>query len=389
VSDIAKQCRELEEQIIEWRREFHLHPEISHKEVWTGQRIQELMDRFDIPWVALPDSTSFIATLDSGRPGKTLVLRADIDGLPVEEKTGLPFASQQPGAMHACGHDAHIAMMLGAVKLLEAKKKDFKGKIHICWQSAEEQGGGAVEQVQWLIAHGGVDRVAALHIWSSIPGGTLMLYPGPTMSGLFAFKITIKGEGGHGSRPDMVRDPIKAACDLALQLSSIPVNYYDALDHSVVHIGQVNGGTAANIFPETAEVVGGVRYFNPAGPPVLIDIIKRMIHGIELIHQVDIRLDMSPILTPVMNDAQALAEAKKALDKVKGLDFYDAMFPLMGSDNYSVFTSTFPGFYGFLGAANEEKGINWQQHSPHFDIDESVLRLGTEFFVRYALDYLD
>jgi amidohydrolase len=132
----------------------------------------------------------------------------------------------------------------------------------------------------------------------------------------------------------------------------------------------------------------GVRFFNPAGPPAIQDVIKRMVHGVELIHQVDIRLDMTPTLPPVVNDLAALDEARAALDAVDDLVDYNATFPLMGSDNYSLFTSTFPGFYGFLGAANQERQIDWEQHSPHFDVDESVLRKGAEFLARYALDFL-
>jgi amidohydrolase len=389
MDDIARRARALEDQLIDWRREFHRHPEVSFKEVWTGARIQAELDKIGVPWTALTDSTSFMATLEGGGgEGKTIALRADIDGLPVAEETGLPFASQEDGVMHACGHDAHIAMMLGVLTILKALQPKLKGKVQICFQAAEELGGGAIEAIQWLMDNGGADRVAALHIWSSLPGGTLMLYPGATMSGLFGFKILLRGQGGHGSRPDMVRDPIKAACDLVLQLSSIPVNYYDALDHCVVHVGQVNGGTALNVFPETAEVVGGVRFFNEAGPPKIMDVITRMCHGVELTHQVEIRLDFSGVLTPVMNDPAAVAEAKKTLAKVGGLELLETTQPLMGSDNYALFAATFPGFYGFLGAADDARGLNRQQHSPHFDIDESVMRLGTEFLARYAVDYL-
>jgi amidohydrolase len=388
VDEIAEACRTLEDQIIDWRREFHRHPELSYQETWTGRRIQAELDRLGLPWEAIPESTSFAATVEGARPGPAVALRADIDGLPVTEDTGLAFASETEGVMHACGHDGHIAMLLGAASVLAARRDQLAGRVHLLFQSAEEVGGGAVELIRWLMDHGGAERVAALHIWSSLPAGTLMLYPGATMSGLFAFKITFRGEGGHGSRPDLVRDPIKAACDVVLQLSAIPVNYYDALDHAVVHIGQIHAGTAPNIFPETAEVIGGVRYFNPAGPPELMDLIKRMLHGAELTHNVECRIDFSPVLTPVMNDAAALAEARQALAAVDGLELLDATQPLMGSDNYSLFTAEYPGFYGFLGAADDERGLNVQQHSPHFDLDEAVLVQGTEFLVRYALGVL-
>jgi amidohydrolase len=387
MDDIARLAAELEPQMIEWRREFHRHPEVSYQEVWTAARIQAEVAKLGLAYTTFDGSTSFAATLEGAKPGKTIALRADFDGLPVAEETGLPFASENPGVMHACGHDTHIAMLLGAATILKRLQPTLAGRVQLCFQSAEEVGGGATELVDWLKAQGGADRVAGLHIWSLEPTGSIKLAVGPVMSGLFAFKITVTGEGGHGSRPDMVRDPIKAACDLVLKLSAIPVNHYDALDHSVVHIGHIQSGTAPNVFPDSAEITGGVRFFQPEGPDKVKEAIERICRGAELAYRVAVAVDYSPIVAPVVGHAAAVAEAKEVVGRVAGLEVSATVEPQMGSDNYSQFTAAFPGFYGFLGAARPD-GVPRLHHSSRFDIDESALRPGAEFLARYAAEFL-
>jgi amidohydrolase len=311
-----------------------------------------------------------------------------MDALPVTEETGVPYKSKTDGLMHACGHDAHMAMLLGAAAVLNERREFLQGTVYICFQSAEEVGGGALEIVKYLRSKGSVGRAVSLHIWSSVPAGEIILLPGAAMSGLFAFDVMFKGQGGHGSRPDLVKDPIKPACDLALKISSIPSNFCDVMDHCVVHVCKVEGGVGYNIFPSAASVAGAARFFKQSSGDRIIAEIGRMANGVAGTYNVETDYKHTMILPPVVNDKTAVEDAKKTVGEIPGLRVSDTTQPIAASDNMSLILDSFPGVYGILGAMNEEKGINWQQHSPRFDIDEEVLGLGMEFMVRCAEDFL-
>jgi amidohydrolase len=230
--------------------------------------------------------------------------------------------------------------------------------------------------------------VVSLHIWSSVPTGEIILLPGATMAGLCAFDVLFKGQGGHGSRPDLVKDPIKPACDLLLKISSIPSNFCDVMDHCVVHVCKIEGGVGYNMFPPTASIAGVARFFKKSSGDRIVAEIERMAKGVAETYNVEADYKHTPLLPPVVNDKTAVEDAKKIVGEIPGLHVSDTTQPMAASDNISLILSSFPGVYGFLGAMNEEKGINWQQHSPHFDIDEDVLALGTEFMARCAEDFL-
>jgi amidohydrolase len=387
--DISQLCRKTEEKLVAWRREFHAHPELSLQEVWTSARIKEELAGMGIPSEIVPGTHSLVGVVEGASPGKTMALRADIDALPMQEENDVPYKSRVDGAMHACGHDAHIAMLLGAASVLGELRASLKGKVMLCFQSAEEIGFGAAELIDYLDARGGVDQIIALHIWSSIKEGTIMLLDGPTMAGAVGFDIDVKGQGGHASRPDLARDPIRPACDLVLKITSIPSNFYDVLDHSVVHVGMIQGGTQGNIFPNRALVRGGFRYFKSEGKDKIMSYIRQIAAGVAETYGVE--AEVKPFggsVPPVLNHRDSVARARALVPQVEGLEIDDTQQPICASDNYGYFLLKYPGFYGFLGAMNEKKGIVWTQHHTRFDIDEAALRKGCEFMCRYALDFL-
>ncbi|MDR1786563.1 MAG: amidohydrolase [Spirochaetaceae bacterium] len=406
--DVSQTVRTCEDQIIRWRREFHEHPELAYREEWTSGRIQEELKKLGIPfdlvktikpkevWTpfgvppeAVDKPLGIVGRLQgTGKgPGKKFALRADIDALPMQEETTVPFKSKIDGAMHSCGHDAHAAMLLGAAKALSEHRDAFSGTIYLCFQCAEEIAGGAAEIVKYLKDKGGVDGVAALHVFANIPAGKICLKPGPMMAGLFPFVIDIKGQGGHGSRPDLSRDPIKPAADLILKLSSIPSNFYEVFGDSVVHVCEVHGGTAHNIFPDTAMLSGAVRFFKKKGNVKLLKVIRRIVKGVGETYNVDVDFKEVLVLGPVINNADFIRRARTVVPGIPGLSILELADPFAGSDDFSEFLDTFPGFYGILGVANEAKGIKWEQHNSHFDMDESALVKGSEFLCRCALEF--
>lgn len=385
--DIKKLFQEQENYLIEMRRWFHRHPELSLKEKLTSKKIQEELTGMGIPFEVLAPNYGVVATINGeGGEGKKIVLRADIDALPVQEETGLSFASETKGVMHACGHDAHAAMLLGAAYALNQCKKHFAGTVYCLFQVSEENGQGYQEALEYFETKG-IDGFAGLHIWSALPEGDILLIPGTVFAGGYSWKINIHGQGGHGARPDLVHDPIKAACDLVLRLASIPSNFYDVLDHSVVNTGIIQSGTMNNVFPSSAYIEGGMRFYKADGEKKIAECMKKIIRGAEETWQVNCDFEIPGGVPPVINDIKAIEKARLLVNDVDGLAISPQTEPICASDNYGYFLQKYPGFYGILGAGKKD-GENWPQHHCKFDIDEKALRKGSEFMTRYALDFL-
>ena len=385
--DINRIMRESESYIVGLRRWFHAHPELSLKEEATARKIGEELDALGIPWQKLPPNHGIAAQIHGGQPGKTIALRADTDALPVPEQTGLPFASQQDGLMHACGHDGHIAMLLGAAKVLNAERNGLKGNIVLIFQVAEEIGLGHEEVLAYFRDIGGVDAVIGLHIWSLIPEGEILLLPGPILAGVMSYTVTIKGRGGHGGRPDQVADPIKAACELVLKYAAIPSNFYDVLDHSVVNVGQMEAGTVGNVFPSQAKIHGGIRWFKPGGEKKLIRIMEQIALGVGQIYGVTCEVDCFADIPPVRNDAGLIQAARAMVPRIEGLRLSGQTDPICAGDNIGVYLEKYPGFYGMLGGGKAQ-GPVFPHHHEQFDIDEAALSKGAAFMAGFAAEFL-
>ena len=385
--NISELCKETEAYIIEQRRWFHRHPEVSLKESGTSRKIQEELTAMGIPFEVLSDGIGIAATIRGAYEGKRIGIRADMDALPVTEETGLDFCSENPGVAHACGHDTHVAMLLGAARVLNQLKDQLHGSAVLFFQSAEELALGVRDILDYLAANGGVDEIIGLHIWSAIPAGQIKLKPGPLFTGGNAFRIHISGTGGHGARPDLVHDPVKAACDLVLQLSAIPVNYYDVLDNSVVSVGKVQAGSFENVFPSEAFVTGTTRHYKPGGAEKLKEQIRRKCEGVAVIHDVKVDVEFNTGVIPVINDEDGIVRARKLVSAIDGLELCPDPDPIPAGDNIGFLIDAYKGFYAILGGGIPGREV-YPQHHPKFDIDESVLRGGSEFIVRYVSDFL-
>ena len=385
--DVKKLYDEYEAYIIEMRRWFHRHPELSLKEKETSLKIQEELRGMGISYEVLAPNFGVVATIKGKQPGKTVALRADIGGLPVKEETGLEFASENAGVMHACGHDAHIAMMLGAARVLNEIKEELTGTVLCVFQVAEETGFGYQEVLDYFDSIGGVDAVTGLHIWSAIPEGEILLIPGSVFAGGKGYELKVIGQGGHGGRPDLVKDPIKAACEMVLKLSSIPSNFYDVLDHSVVNVGRIEAGTIGNVFPSEAMIYGGYRWYKPGGDEVILEKMHQIAKGAGQMYGVDYELTVIGGVPPVSNNAGLIARAKELVKDVDGLEISSQTDPICAGDNFGYILEKYKGFYGVLGAGKKGETV-YPQHHCKFDLDEKSFRKGSEFMVRFAIDFL-
>ena len=374
--------------VVEMRRYFHRHPELSTQEVNTSKKICEELEKMGIPYEAYPDYT-VIATIDSGKRGKTVLIRGDIDALPVTEETGLPFASQNPGVMNACGHDCHGAMLLGIGKSLMEVKDELTGKILLGFQVAEENLKGSRTMVQYVKDMGGADNSIAIHVGCAQNIGEIMLPAGPMASGVITYQIRVKGRGGHGSAPHAALDPIKPACEIVLKLASLPSNAIDAQDPIVLSTCHIEGGSAVNIIPDEAVIGGTVRYFNKDLTQPIFNYLENISDCVCKSYGVTRTMEyiFDPMI-PVVNDKE-VAEMGQRIAEEMGLKVTKEGKG-MGSDDMALLLDAFPGFYANIGCANEAKGIGHvANHNACFTIDEDALKLGTEFLMKSACELLN
>lgn len=387
--DVKKLYDEYETYIIEMRRWFHQHPEVSMKEDKTSEKIQEELNKMGIPFTVLAPNKGIAAVIKGEKgTGKKLAIRADIDALPVKEETNLPFASENEGVMHACGHDSHAAMLLGAAKVLNEIRSELQGTVICIFQVAEEIGYGYEEVLNYLDSIGGVDAMIGLHIWSAIPEGQILLLPNAIFAGALGFEVNVNGQGGHGARPDLVKDPIKTACELVLKYASIPSNFYDVLDHSVVTTGMIHAGTQKNIFPSTASFGGTMRWYKAGGDKQIVEKLKQITDGICQANDVDYTMDFMGGVPSVINTPELVAQARTLVSKVDGLSLCPQTDPICAGDNFGYYLEKYNGFYGVLGAGKPGETI-YPQHHCRFDIDEKAFRKGSEFMTNFAIDFLN
>ncbi len=387
---INELIKKYENEIIALRRDFHQHPELSFKETRTAQVVCEELDKMGIPYTRLEENC-VVGVIKGGKAGensKKLAIRADMDALPVQEEADVDFKSKVDGVMHACGHDGHTAMLLGAAWMLKDIKDELKGTVYLCFQSAEEVGGGALTIINHLKTMGGVDQAIAAHLWADLDSGLISLEEGARMSNGDFFTVEVEGRGGHGSRPDLCVDPIKPLCQIVTAISSIPTNFIETIEPCVVHVGRFESGTLGNIFPSKAKIWGGIRTFSETNRKRVPELIEQISSNIAKAYQATVKMEMQVGVPMVYNSTQSIALAQKTVAE-SGLFRLDKFYPICASENFGFFLEAFSGFMAFIGMRNEEKGLVYTHHHPKFGIDEDVLAKGSAFFTAYAKDYLN
>lgn len=395
INDILKQrVDELEDYAIGLRREFHKHPELAGTEVWTSNRIKEEIEKLDLPY-EMVSTTGMIATLETGRPGTQLVLRADIDALPVLENScnllgSRTVVSEIEGLSHTCGHDAHMAMMLGAMKVLVELKDQLSGTIYFCFEEGEETGTG-IEGMLAALSKRKVDAVWALHVYSALDAGKISVDKGPRMAGACGIDITVNGKGGHGSRPDLSINPIFAASSILNNISTAWINQIDANETVTMGIANIHAGTnVSNVIPETARFMGSMRFFNMDEGRKSLALVKEIAESTAKMHKCTVAFGEKMYISvgPVMNDENHSERAKAALEDILPEGTVSPCPKWYASESISRYLDVYPGVFGFLGIRNPEVGSGAEHHNEKFDIDESVLKLGMLSTVKYAYSLL-
>jgi amidohydrolase len=368
----------VDEDVVAWRRHLHRHPEISFEERETSAWIADRLAGFALV-VERPTETSVVARYDTGKPGPTVALRADIDALPIHEESGVPFASERPGAMHACGHDGHTAMLLGAASQLTARELPG-GELRFIFQHGEELAPGGARDMVAAGVMEGVDFVYGCHLWTPLEYGKVAAMPGPFMAAADFFKLTITGRGGHAGLPHTAVDTIACAAELVGSLQHIVSRRIDPLHPAVVTVGSLHAGDAPNVIPGEAVLTGTTRSFDAdvrGRIPMLIEEIAR---GVCAAHGASFELDFQFGYKPVVNDERATQLVREVIDPGELVE----LEPIMGGDDFSAFGAEAPGCYAFVGA-----GGQFPHHHPRFAIDERALAIGTRLHVQVALRALE
>ena len=366
---------------ISLRRYFHQHPELSLMETNTCKKIEEELTKLGIPHQRI-HNTGIVADIDNGI-GKTVLLRADIDALPLNENSNCTYCSQNPGVMHACGHDTHIAMLLGAARLIMASRDQFTGKIRLVFEPAEETGQASAAMIETgLLDH--VDTVFSLHVEPSIPSGRFAVQAGPIMAGVDDFKITVHSKGGHGAYPHLGSDAIVVASHLIINLQEFVSREMPPLEPVVLTVGTLTAGTKINLLANEATLTGNIRFFNRALSHSFPEIIERIAtHTAQMFKSTAI-LDYTPSLFPVENDPLYTDLAIQAATSLFGTDHRDTLVVSTASDDFSRYVAKCPGVYLFLGSSDGTPSTSYPLHNEHFNIDESVLEKGSQLYFEYA-----
>lgn len=361
---------DLNEYVINIRRDLHRHPELSGQEVRTLGRICEELGKLQIPY-DMVEGKNIVARIENGN-GREIAIRADFDALPVDEVTDVPWKSENPGVMHACGHDAHTATLLGAAKLLLADKDAWKGTVYLCFQHGEEIGRGAGEIVSYLKENTNTDAVFGAHMMSIIPPGYVVLSPGIAAAGAFFFKIHIRGKGGHSGRPDLAFSAAEIMCDIYQNLLRVPTNHHEAASTCVICPCMLHAGNKANIIPESAEIEGTARFLGTEDCSVIMDKIRTTAELTAAVHGGSVTVEFEIMAKyPVVNDAMITEAGQRAVNAAE-LKLMQAP-PSTASDNFAEYLHEFPGFFCFVGSKPDRPGTSGIHHAPDFDLDESAI----------------
>jgi amidohydrolase len=376
---------ELESQIVSWRRHLHANPELGWQERETSQYVVDTLAALDGLELERPTETSVVARLRTGRPGKTLALRADIDALPIHEETGLDFASTVPGVMHACGHDGHTAMLLAAAHVLHERREELSGEVRFLFQHAEELYPGGAQELVEAGALEGVDLVAGAHLFAQDELGKVGVRPGPMAAAADGFEIVVRGRGGHAAAPHEAVDPITVSAHLVTGLQHVVSRSVDPIKEAVVSVTRIHGGTADNIIPEEVVLGGTVRTFDPDVRAGVRTAMERLITGIAEAHEATATFEYTEGYDAVVNDEAAAVLVEAAIKAALGDEAFYLPEPVMGGEDFSAYMRAAPGVFFIVGAGGEDR---FPHHHPRFEWDEGALRNGVAVFGRLALDYL-
>ncbi len=374
-------------ELVAMRRHLHQFPELGLSEVKTSDFVAEKLEAMGYEVTRGLAKTGVVATLRHGTSGRSIGIRADMDALPISEETGAPYASLTPGMMHACGHDGHTTMLLGAARMI-AERRNFDGTIHLIFQPAEENFGGARLMIEdELFSRFSCDAVFALHNDPGLPFGEVFVREGPVMAAVDECRITVNGRGGHGAEPQETADPIVAGASIIMALQTVVSRNLHPLDCAVVTIGAFHAGKASNVIPERAEMLLTIRSFDPNVRDLLEHRIRAIAEGQAASYGMSVSIDYERGYEPTVNHAAETEFVRKVAKQVVGeTKVHDVPRPMMGSEDFGYMLAERPGSYFFLGTRRSEKDP--PLHHPRYDFNDEALPIGASLWVEIAETWL-
>ncbi len=375
-------------ELVATRRDIHQHPELRYEEARTAALVAERLRGQGYEPTTGVGQTGVVALLKGKAPGPCVLLRADMDALPLQEQNDVPYRSQHAGVMHACGHDGHTAIALTTARILKRLPPPARGTIKLMFQPAEEGGNGAVAMIEdGVLESPKVDAAFGLHLWNHLEVGKVAVTDGPFMAAVDEFTVEVRGRGGHGAIPDEARDPVLAAAQIVTALQQIASRNVSPLQAVVVTVGRIHGGDAFNIIPDTVELAGTLRSFDEDIWASLPAHFKRVVRGTAAAHDCTVEIKLERLMRPTVNDPEMAAIVREVACEVVGPENVVSL-QTMGGEDFAEVLAKVPGCYFFVGSRNEERGLVHSHHSPHFDIDEGALPIGARLLTGVAERYL-
>lgn len=388
--EINEQVRQLNDELIELRRDFHQHPELGLEEFRTSEKVATYLEEIGLE-VSRVAETGVAGLLRGNQSGRTLMLRADMDALPIQEENDVPYKSIYDGKMHACGHDGHTAILLIAARILSRYKDKIKGNIKFLFQPNEEEMYADVLIEKGVLNSPLVDAAFGIHLMTSIPTGKIGIAPGAVMCGMHTFKLIITGKGGHTGFPQESIDPILTAANIIETVQMVQTREIDVLKPTLIIFGIITGGTICNIIPDKVELEGTIRYLydpDPYGEEQPTQRFERIIQNICDAHRAKYELTFPYSHPAVINDSEMINLVSVAAEKVCVSKENIIPYRTLIGEDFSLFANRVPSAFYFIGTGNKEKDTEYPHHAPRFNIDEDSLAIGVEMHVRTALSFL-
>ena len=372
--------------VIEMRREFHANPEPSWKEFRTSKRVKEELDKMGIEYKECA-VTGVVGTIKGGKPGRTIALRADMDALEITELNEVEYKSKNPGIMHACGHDGHTAMLLGAARALNEIKDELEGTVKLLFQPAEEMISGAKTMIKEGALEG-VEFIFGQHLWNDVEVGKINIEPGPRMASGDGVYIDFYGKGGHASMPNQTIDPVVIASSFVLNSNSILSREKNPMESMVFTLGKIECGSRFNIIPEKAHLEGTLRCFSQETREKTFETLKRYADQAAFMYNGKAEVSIKEGTPVTVNDEKLSLVAAKTAEKLVGKENMTKLEKTTGSEDMAYYLNTIPGVFAFVGSGYKDREKSFPHHNPHFDINEEGLEIGTKLYFNIALDFL-
>jgi amidohydrolase len=382
-------ANELRDEIVALRRDLHAHPELAFEEVRTAGIVAQRLNGLGLEVRTGVGRTGVVAMLEGDHAGPTVLVRADMDALPIAEDLDVAFRSQTDGKMHACGHDGHTAIALGVAEMLTAERSRMHGRVKFVFQPAEEVAAGAAAMIADGVLHDPRPDVSlGLHLWNSLPVGVLGVADGPTMAGCINFTIVVRGKGAHGASPQFSADPVLCAAHLITALQSIVSRNTDPFDALVISVTMLKAGSAPNIIPQSAELTGTLRYFRDPVRDVALRRMGDIAEGVALALGCRAEVSAVPQTVPVVNDPVVSQRLRERFAAIVGEEGLNTSVRTTGAEDVGLFMTDIPGMYFFVGAQDMTQDAYYGHHHPRFSIDEDALPLAAALLATAVAEYV-